>query len=136
MGRSLLLVDDEINILTSLNRIFRKEKYKIFLATSGQEALDILDKNPVQVIISDFKMPHMNGADLLKEVRKRHPRIVRLMLSGYANFDVIEEIVNDKTVYKFISKPWMQDTLVTFVAEAFKIYENSEEDLQSEKISS
>lgn len=125
--KNLLLVDDEVNILNSLNRLFRKEKYNIFLAKSAREALDILEKTHIHVIVSDFKMPYMDGGDLLKEVKNRYPQIVRLMLSGFAHLEVIEELVAEKIVYKFISKPWVNNTLIAFVEDAFKIYDTEKE---------
>lgn len=107
----ILLVDDEANVLKALRRVFRRENYQIESAMSGQEALQVLAKNDFQLIITDFKMPHLDGAELLKEVKNRHPEIIRIMLTGFADTDAVMGAIKDGAVYKFILKPWNDDDL-------------------------
>ncbi|MFX6230732.1 response regulator, partial [Acinetobacter baumannii] len=80
----LLFVDDEPNILSSLRRLFRQYPYKVLIANGGQEALDILENETVDLVISDMRMPVMDGATFLANVKARWPDTVRLLLTGYA----------------------------------------------------
>jgi two-component system NtrC family sensor kinase len=108
----ILCVDDERNVLRSLERIFLDDDYEIFLADSGEEGLKLLDnEGPFQVIISDYRMPVMNGVDFLKVVYERRPETVRIVLSGYADAGAIVAAINDGHIYKFIPKPWNDEEL-------------------------
>ncbi|HNH24652.1 MAG TPA: EAL domain-containing protein, partial [Accumulibacter sp.] len=104
--RTLLLVDDEVHILSSLRRLFRREGYQILTASGAAEALDLLATRPAQVIISDARMPGMDGSELLAKVRKLYPETVRLMLSGYTDMGAVTRAVNSGELYRFITKPW------------------------------
>ncbi len=119
----MLLVDDESNVLNALKRVFRKEKYTINTASNAQEALDYLKTNPCQLVISDFKMPGMNGAQFLQEAKKLYPNMIRIMLTGQADTDAVMAAIKDGAVYKFILKPWNDDDLRVTVALAFEQYE-------------
>jgi diguanylate cyclase (GGDEF)-like protein/PAS domain S-box-containing protein len=118
--RILLLVDDEVNVLEALVRILRPEGYRILRATRPHEALDLLAVHPVSVIISDQRMPEMNGVDLLRKVKKLHPNTVRIMLTGYADQKTTADAINEGALYKFILKPWEEEQLRTDVRDAFK----------------
>ncbi len=118
----ILLVDDEPQILKVLQALFIKKGYKVFTALNGDEALKILVTTPVQVILSDYRMPKMTGAELFAKIKTLYPGIVRLVMSGYADFDVIEKSINEGSIYKFISKPWDNNTLLKTVQEAFQFY--------------
>jgi len=102
----VLFVDDEDSILRSLNRLFRKEGYDIHLACGGEEALKILEKTHIDVVVSDQRMPHMTGIELLKQVKARWPETVRIILSGYTEIEDLLDAINDGEVYRFITKPW------------------------------
>ena len=119
----ILFVDDEVNVLKSMLRIFRQENYELLTADSGEKALSILSENPVHVVISDHRMPGMNGTDLLQEVKKRHPATIRIMLTGYADVDAVMGAVNDGAVYKFITKPWNDEDLRLTVSLALEQYD-------------
>ncbi|WP_336367637.1 ATPase, T2SS/T4P/T4SS family [Marinobacter sp. C2H3] len=119
----LLLVDDEPNILASLRRVFQRENYELLFARSGQEALNILEKQPVELIMTDFMMPGMNGSDLLREVRERWPQTIRIMLTGHANTDAVMGSIRDGAVYRFILKPWNDDDIRLTIALALEQYE-------------
>jgi two-component system NtrC family sensor kinase len=119
----ILLVDDEKNVLRSLERTFLDEEYEILKASSGIDGLSILESvSPVQVVISDYRMPEMNGVDFLREVCKKWPDTVRIVLSGYADTVSIVSAINEGEIYKFISKPWNDDELKVAIANALERY--------------
>jgi type II secretory ATPase GspE/PulE/Tfp pilus assembly ATPase PilB-like protein/FixJ family two-component response regulator len=119
----LLLVDDESNILASLRRVFQRENYELLFARDGNEALRILEKQPVELIKTDFMMPGMNGSELLREVRERWPGTIRIMLTGHANTDAVMGSIKDGAVYRFILKPWNDDDIRLTIALALEQYE-------------
>lgn len=118
----LLFVDDEENILSSLTRLFRKEGYKIFKATSGKMGLDVLQQQKIGVIISDQRMPEMTGVEFLSQVRHLYPDTVRIVLSGYTDLKSVTDAINEGAIYKFLTKPWDDELLKANVKEAFKYY--------------
>ena len=119
----LLLVDDELGIVKALTRVFRQENYEVITAGSGKEALEKLAQGPVHLVISDFMMPGMNGAQFLHEVKLRSPETIRIMLTGHANTDAVMGAINDGAVYKFILKPWNDDDLRVTVALALEQFD-------------
>jgi DNA-binding response OmpR family regulator len=119
----LLLVDDEIGIVKALARVFRQENYEVVTAPSGDEALQRLAEGDFQLVISDFMMPGMNGAQFLREVKARWPETIRIMLTGQANTDAVMGAINDGAVYKFILKPWNDDDLRVTVALALEQFD-------------
>ncbi len=139
----ILFVDDEKNVLKAMQRIFRRENYKLYFAVSAKEALDILSKELVHVVISDHRMPEMTGAELLKEVKKQYPKTIRIMLTAHADVNAIMAAVNEGAVYKFITKPWNEDDLRLTISLALEQYDLIKEnkylkevhDAQQKKIS-
>ncbi len=118
----ILCVDDEPNVLNALKRLFLDEPYIILTATSGQEGLEIIEKEDVQIIISDYRMPGMNGVDFLKEARKKWPDTVRIVLSGYADAAAIVSAINEGQIYKFVPKPWNDEELKVTISNAIERY--------------
>jgi YesN/AraC family two-component response regulator len=117
----ILCVDDERNVLRSLERIFLDDDYVILTAGSGEEGLELLHAAPqVQVVISDFRMPGMNGVEFLKEVFKSRPDTIRIVLSGYADTAAVVAAINEGKIYKFIPKPWNDDELRMTVKKALE----------------
>ena len=113
---TILCVDDEKNVLKALRRLFYEENYDILLAESGKEGLAILEEHGnVDLIISDYRMPEMNGVDFLREVYKKCPDTIRIVLSGYADTAAVVEAVNLGHIYKFIPKPWNDEELLATV---------------------
>jgi type II secretory ATPase GspE/PulE/Tfp pilus assembly ATPase PilB-like protein/FixJ family two-component response regulator len=131
---SILFVDDEPNVTRALIRVFMEENYLLLTASSGTEALRILERQPVHLIISDFRMPGMNGAELLREVKERRPETIRIMLTGYMDVQSIMGAVNEGAVYKFITKPWNDDDLRITVGLALQQYTLLAENRQLKKI--
>ncbi|MCT8124972.1 EAL domain-containing protein [Alishewanella sp. BS5-314] len=127
--QTLLLVDDEENILHSLKRLLRKEPYLVLSCSSAAEALELLAIHQVQVIISDQRMPEMNGTEFLSRVKEMYPDTVRIVLSGYTDLRSVTEAINRGAIYKFMTKPWQDDELKTEIAAAFRRYR--EQHLQS-----
>lgn len=115
---ALLLVDDEQNILSSLRRLFRPVGYKIHMATGGQQGLEILEKEKIDLIISDMKMPEMDGAEFLAKVAKQWPDTVRILLTGYADIESTISAVNEGKIYQYISKPWDDNDILISVRQA------------------
>ena len=118
--RTLLLVDDEENILSAQRRLFRRDGYKILTASGGQEALELLAQNEVDVIVSDQRMPNMTGVEFLRRVKTIHPNTVRIVLSGYTELQSITDAINEGAIYKFLTKPWDDDLLRANIQEAFQ----------------
>ncbi|MDD3354131.1 ATPase, T2SS/T4P/T4SS family [Zoogloea sp.] len=119
----LLLVDDEVGIVRALGRVFRQENYEILSAGSAEEGLARLAEGAVNLVISDFMMPGMNGAQFLREVKLRSPDTIRIMLTGHANTDAVMGAINEGAVYKFILKPWNDDDLRVTVALALEQFD-------------
>jgi type II secretory ATPase GspE/PulE/Tfp pilus assembly ATPase PilB-like protein/DNA-binding response OmpR family regulator len=119
----LLLVDDEPGIVKALSRVFRLENYEVLAAGSAHEGLEKLAEGPVQLVISDFMMPGMNGAEFLRQVKLRSPDTLRIMLTGHANTDAVMGAINEGAVYKFILKPWNDDDLRVTVALALEQFD-------------
>ncbi|MFL9812770.1 Flp pilus assembly complex ATPase component TadA [Stutzerimonas sp. VN223-3] len=118
----LLLVDDEPGILAALRRVLQRENYEVHFARNGVEALKILEAKPINLIISDFMMPGMNGSELLAKARERWPDTIRIMLTGHANTEAVMGSVKDGAVYRFILKPWNDDDLRLTIALALEQY--------------
>ena len=125
--RSLLLVDDEPHILSALKRLFRRDGYQLHTADSGARALELLASQPVDVILSDQRMPGMAGTDLLRRAKALYPDTVRMTLSGFTDLQSIIDAVNEGAVYKFLTKPWDDERLRGHVAEAFAQKEMADE---------
>jgi DNA-binding NtrC family response regulator len=118
--RTLLLVDDEQSIRTALSRLLRADGYTILNAASGEEGLELLALNAVQVIISDQRMPGMSGTTFLNSVKQLYPDTVRIILSGYTDLAVVTDAVNRGAVYKFLTKPWDDHFVRELVRDAFR----------------
>ncbi|MFW2372230.1 MAG: HD domain-containing phosphohydrolase [Gammaproteobacteria bacterium] len=117
---SLLFVDDEKNILSSLKRLFRSEGYNIYIADSGKEGLDIMEKYDIDLIISDMRMPEMNGAQLLETVYNKWPTTIRILLTGYSEISSTIDAINKGNIYKYISKPWEENDIKQTVRNALE----------------
>ena len=119
MERTLLLVDDEEDVIASLERLLKYDGYNILHANSGRQGLEMLAKYNIGVVISDQRMPEMSGVEFLAQVKELYPETVRIVLSGSADFDSVREAINQGAIYKFFSKPWDNEVLRVDVMEAF-----------------
>ena len=116
---TLLLVDDEPHVCSSLARILRRDNYRVLTANSAEDALGVLAKNAVDVVLSDQRMPGKKGTELLAAVRDLYPNTVRLILSGAAEIQDITSAMGSGAIYKFLTKPIDPALLRANVAEAF-----------------
>jgi diguanylate cyclase (GGDEF)-like protein/PAS domain S-box-containing protein len=122
-SRTLLIVDDDPQVLASLQRMLDDEGYIVLAAADGHEGLELLAKNPVQVILSDQRMPGMSGTEFLCRVKALYPDTVRMILSGYAELEAVVEAVNEGAIYKFFGKPWDAEQLRAQIRDAFLYHE-------------
>jgi len=129
-SRTILLVDDEINIISALKRTLRRDGYTILTANSGAEGLALLAQHEVGVIISDQRMPHMTGVAFLRKVKMLYPKTIRIVLSGYTELESVTSAINEGAIYKFLTKPWDDDLLRDNIRKAFGHYEMEQENLR------
>ncbi len=120
-ARTILVVDDEEDVRTALSRVLGDAGYTVLAAESGEEALEVLREQPVKLLISDNNMPGISGLDLFKDVRRRHPQILRVMLTGDTDPELTVRSINEAEVYRFIRKPWNNADLRTIVQLAFDV---------------
>ena len=116
---TLLLVDDEMHILSAMKRLLRREGYEILTANSGEEGLAVLRERSVDVIVSDQRMPGMTGIEFLREAKVLRPDTIRLVLSGYTDIDSITGAINEGAIFRFLTKPWDDEQLKAQIADAF-----------------
>jgi diguanylate cyclase (GGDEF)-like protein/PAS domain S-box-containing protein len=123
LSRTLLLVDDEPNIIRALTRTLRKDGYKILSCTNAQEGFELLALNNVHVIISDQRMPGMTGTEFLNKVKDIYPNTIRIVLSGFTDLNSVTEAINQGAIYKYLTKPWDDEKLSDTIRQAFQQYE-------------
>jgi DNA-binding NtrC family response regulator len=116
----LLFVDDEVQILNTMKALFRRH-FLVSVATSGFAALKMLKDKETHVLVSDQRMPNMEGIDLLRMAKKVSPHTMRILLTGYADYKAVIGSINEGEVFRFINKPWDNDRLVKTVAQAAEI---------------
>ena len=117
---TILCVDDEPNILSSLRRLLRAHGYQVLLAESGAAGLKIMETESVDLVISDMRMPEMDGARFLEHVRSRWPDTIRLLLTGYADIQSILDAINGGEIYRYITKPWEDNDILLIVRHALE----------------
>jgi len=117
---TLLFVDDEQNILSSLRRLFRPYRYRILTALSARDGLIILENEHVDLVISDMRMPEMDGTKFLGQVANDWPDTMRILLTGYADLDSTIEAINSGKIYKYMNKPWEDSQIILTVQRALE----------------
>jgi EAL domain-containing protein (putative c-di-GMP-specific phosphodiesterase class I) len=117
-----LFVDDEANILEGIAVALRSRNFRILTATSPKEALEVLSREPISVVVSDEQMPVMSGTDFLTEVRRRHPQVVRMVLSGALDPRLISRAVNEAGVFRYLLKPCTPGDLKLAVEQALEAH--------------
>jgi len=115
MAKKILFVDDEKQILRALKRLFIDSDYETLFLDNGEDALAYLEDNPVEMIISDIRMPSMNGFDLLKRVKEKHPLTLRVALSGYTDSKKIYKALEENVAKMYMFKPWDNKELVNII---------------------
>ncbi|ABC30741.1 FOG: CheY-like receiver [Hahella chejuensis KCTC 2396] len=117
---TLAIIDDEENVLRAIQRILRKKPWKVLIFSDPYEAIDALKKEPVDLVISDYRMPEMNGVELLNSLKDVRPEALRILLSGQADIDGVTSAINDAEIYRFISKPWSDEDLLMTLENALE----------------
>lgn len=131
--RTLLLVDDEENIVASLKRLLRRSGYRIVTALGAAEGLRRLAEVDVDVIVSDQRMPGMTGVEFLRRAKELYPETIRIVLSGYTELQSITDAINEGAIYKFLTKPWEDDLLRANIDEAFRQKEMADDNRRLDK---
>lgn len=125
-SRTLLVIDDEPDILDAIRRLFRK-RYRVLVAQSVREGHAILEREEVQVVLADQRLPRSSGIEFFASIRHTHPDITRVLFTGYTNLDDVVDAINEGHVYRYISKPWQPAELRLFIDQAFEHYEQRRE---------
>ena len=131
---TLLCVDDEVNILSSLKRLFRPHGYRVLTATSGEQGLAVLSETEIDLVISDMRMPEMDGACFLEQVRQRWPDTMRILLTGYSDIASTIAAVNRGEIYRYLSKPWLDDDVILLVKQALELRNLAREKTRLEEL--
>ena len=120
MRHTILFVDDEPHVTNALKRSMRKTPYKIMIANSAKEALEILNEVSVDLVVSDEKMPNMSGSEFLSIVRRDYPDTIRIMLTGHATLDAAITAINDGEIYRLLTKPCNEVDLTFTIQQALQ----------------
>ncbi len=129
---ALLFVDDEVNILSALKRLFRPYGYRIFTAEGGRQGLEIMVAEKIDLVVSDMRMPEMNGAQFLEKVREQWPDTIRILLTGYAEIGTTIDAINKGQIYRYIAKPWEDNDISMTVRQALEYKQLERETLRLE----
>ena len=118
----LLVVDDEPDVCESVNDLLRRE-FRVLKATSAQEALQILQREEVHIIMTDQRMPRITGVEMLATAKTKHPRSVRMLFTGYTDLESVIAAINEGHVFQFLKKPWQPEELLGAVRQAAAEYD-------------
>jgi response regulator RpfG family c-di-GMP phosphodiesterase len=124
---SILYVDDELNNLVSFKAVFRI-KYNILTAISGEEAINTLKKNTVNIIITDQRMPQMTGVEFLESILEEYPDPVRILLTGYSDMTAVVDAINKGKIFHYLTKPWNEEELDLAINRAFEVYKQKQDE--------
>lgn len=131
---NILYVDDEENNLLSFKANFRF-KYNVNICLSADEAMKMLETKPIEIIITDQRMPNVTGIEFLEKVLEKYPDPMRILLTGYADMNAVIDAVNKGKIYHYLSKPWNEEELDSTIARAFEVYQkNLETKIMNEKL--
>jgi DNA-binding NtrC family response regulator len=123
-ARTLLYLDDEVNLLAAVRRALRHSGYRVLTASSAEEAFEILATTEVGVILCDQRMRGMSGTEFLSRVKQMYPNAVRMVLSGYTDLHSVTDSVNHGAIFKFLTKPWIEEELSAALRDAFAEFES------------
>ncbi len=118
---NVLYIDDEVDNLTSFKATFRRN-FTITTAESADEAIKILDEETIHVILSDQRMPKMTGIEFFEKIQKTNPDPIRILITGYTDINAVIDAINLGQVYKYLTKPWIEDDVKIFVEKAYEVY--------------
>jgi response regulator RpfG family c-di-GMP phosphodiesterase len=125
---NVLYIDDELDNLTSFRATFRRN-FNITTADSAEAAMPILEKETIHVILSDQRMPRMTGIEFFEKIKSIHPDPIRILITGYTDINAVIDAINRGQVYKYLSKPWVEEDVKIFVEKAYEVYMLRKENL-------
>jgi response regulator RpfG family c-di-GMP phosphodiesterase len=126
---TILYVDDEISNLNVFKNTFRRD-YNIFTAESAKEGLEILDKESIDLILTDQRMPEMSGVDFLKKVIQKYPEPNRILITAFTDFNALKNAVNEAKIFQYIQKPWDEKEIKQTLDSALGIYYLKQKNIQ------
>jgi len=126
---NILYVDDEISNLNIFKNTFRRD-YCIFIAESAQMGLEILEKENIDLILTDQRMPEMSGVEFLKNAMLKHPHPSRILITAYTDFDALKDAVNEAKIFQFIQKPWEEKEIQKIIDNALEIYQLKQKNIE------
>ena len=118
---NVLYVDDEVENLNAFKAAFRRT-YNVYIAESAEEGKKILDNNPIEIILTDQRMPVTTGVEFLASIISTYPDPIRILMTGYSDINAVIDAVNKGQIYKYISKPWNNEYLKTVIDQAYEVY--------------
>jgi len=118
---NVLYIDDEINNLTSFKASFRRN-FNVFVTDSVVEAKKVIQQNEIHVILSDQRMPHMTGIEFFESILETHPEPIRILITGYTDINAVIDAINRGQVYKYLTKPWLDDDIRIYIEKAYEVY--------------
>lgn len=130
----VLLVDDEVGILNSLRRLLRKEPWTLLMAENGEQALALAEQHELDMVVSDARMPGMDGAQVLAAIQQRQPDCARILLTGYADISTTVRAINEGRIYRYVSKPWDDDELLLTLRQGLALRVSERERKRLEKL--
>ena len=133
MPANILFVDDEERVLRSLEMLF-KNRYRVFSTSDGHEAVEIVRRERIHVIVSDQRMPIMTGVEVLRRVRQASPNTMRLLLTGYSDLEAIVNSVNEGEIFRYLTKPWSAKEILSTVGQAAEIALSLQEEAGADAI--
>jgi DNA-binding NtrC family response regulator len=126
---NVLYVDDEVGNLTAFKAAFRRD-FNIFIAESAEEGTKILDQNEIEIILTDQRMPETTGVEFLQSIIDNYPDAIRIMVTGFSDIEAVIDAINKGKVYKYVTKPWDNDSLKITIIQAYEVYRLRKENIQ------
>jgi len=126
---NILYIDDEPHNLIAFKATFRRT-YNVFTAESAEEGLKILENNPIQIILSDQRMPKVTGIEFFASILEAYPDPIRILITGYTDINAVIEAINTGQVYKYLTKPWNENDVKNFIEKAYEVYRLRRENIE------
>lgn len=126
---NVLYIDDEVHNLTSFKASFRRS-FNVFIAELADEGLQLLNKENIHVILSDQRMPKMTGIEFFESITRTHPNPIRILITGYTDINAVIDAINRGQVYKYLTKPWIEDDVKIYVQKAYEVYTLRKENIE------
>ena len=118
---SILYVDDEVSNLRIFKNTFRRE-YNVFIAESAKAGMEILDNEDIDIVLSDQRMPEMTGVEFLQHALKTHPKLNRILITGFTDFNALQSAINEAKIFQYLQKPWSETDLRETIEAALNVY--------------